>query len=288
MASSSPARRSSTSKSRTPPKRSGAALDICGHREVDEDERPIGASGHRATNVVGSDDGRLGSGGGDRDVGPRESVLELVQTVGASATAICDVHGAASCAVRNGDLSYSTPGESFERLQSDASRPDHEHVLIAQIPEYAFGQSQRHRARRRRIRPDRSLRARSPSRGDGGAEEKRETRPNRPGSLSGLEGVAHLAENLGFPEHERVEPGGDTAEMARDIVAGVDVEVIDQQTALDVVRARECVDQLVARVVDARRERRVQLDPVARLEGRVLDDSRATLGTESESADPLP
>ena len=208
--------------------------------------------------------------------------------MGASATAICDVHSAASCAVRNGDLSYSTPGESFERLQSDTSCADDEHMLIAQIAEYAFGQSERHRARRRRILPDRSLRARSPSRGDRGAEEKRETRANRPGRLSGLERVADLAEDLGFPEHERVEPGGDTAEVAGDIVSRMDVEMIDQQVALDVVCARECVDQLVARVVDARRERRVQLDPIARLEGRVLDDSRASLGTESENADPLP
>ena len=75
--------------------------------------------------------------------------------------------------------------------------------------------------------------------------------------------------------------------MVRDVVSRVDVQMVDEQLALDAVRAGECVDQLVAGFFDPRYEARVQLDAVTRLERRVLNDDGATLGTEAESTDAL-
>jgi hypothetical protein len=63
--------------------------------------------------------------------------------------------------------------------------------------------------------------------------------------------------------------------------------MVDQKIALDAVHAGERVDQLVARVLDTGAQARVQLDPVARLEPCVLDDSRAMLRAHAESADSL-
>jgi hypothetical protein len=75
--------------------------------------------------------------------------------------------------------------------------------------------------------------------------------------------------------------------VAYDVLARVDVQVVDEQLARDVVDRRECFDELVARVLDAGGQPRVQLDPVARLEHRMLEDDRAALGTDPERADPF-
>ena len=67
--------------------------------------------------------------------------------------------------------------------------------------------------------------------------------------------------------------------MARDVLARVDVEVVDEQVAVDAVRVGEDADQLVARVVHAVGEVRVQLDAVA---GR----ERACSSTAGQPAAP--
>jgi hypothetical protein len=63
----------------------------------------------------------------------------------------------------------------------------------------------------------------------------------------------------------------------------MDVEMIDQELA-DAVRASVIS---FARVLDPGHEPCVELHPVARLESGVLDDGRAALGTEAESANAL-
>ena len=73
--------------------------------------------------------------------------------------------------------------------------------------------------------------------------------------------------------------------MARNVLARVDVEVIEQQLPRHAVCGRERVDELVARVLDAGGQARVELDAIARLERSVLEDSRAALRTEPERAD---
>src|SRR3990170_1694583 len=65
------------------------------------------------------------------------------------------------------------------------------------------------------------------------------------------------------------------------------VQMVDQKLALDAVCVGEGIYQLVACVLDPGRKACVQLHAVARLERRVLDDGRAALGTEAESADAL-
>ena len=103
----------------------------------------------------------------------------------------------------------------------------------------------------------------------------------------GRERVAHLPQDLGLAEHEGVEARGDATEVARDVLARVDVEVIEQQLARYPVCGRERVDELVARVLDAGGQARVELDAIARLERRVLEDRRAALRAEPERADAL-
>jgi N-methylhydantoinase A len=67
----------------------------------------------------------------------------------------------------------------------------------------------------------------------------------------------------------------------------MDVQVIRQEPALDVMEDGQRLDELVASVVDSGRQRRVQLDAVTRLERSVLDDGRTALGAGPESAEAL-
>ena len=51
--------------------------------------------------------------------------------------------------------------------------------------------------------------------------------------------------------------------------------------------ARQRIDELVARVLDSRGETCVELDAVARLQRRMLEDGGAALGAGAERADAL-
>ena len=122
---------------------------------------------------------------------------------------------------------------------------------------------------------------------DRGAEEHRERRPREPFDRAQGERVSDLAEDLRLAEHERVETGRDATEVPRDVLSRVDVEMVEQELARNVVRRRERVDELVARILDAGGQPRVQLHAVARLEHGVLEDRRAALGAKPERADAL-
>ena len=75
--------------------------------------------------------------------------------------------------------------------------------------------------------------------------------------------------------------------MPGDVLARVDVEVLDERRALDPVRLGERVHERIARVLDSVDEVRVQLDAVARREHRVLEHLRAALGAEPERPETL-
>ena len=112
-------------------------------------------------------------------------------------------------------------------------------------------------------------------------------RPDRSLRLRSGERVADLAEDLGLTEDERVQPCRDAAEVSRDVFAGVDVEVVDEQLTRNLVRIREGVDELVPRVLDAGGQARVELDAVARLQRSVLGDRRAALDPCAERSEAL-
>ncbi len=151
----------------------------------------------------------------------------------------------------------------LQRLHRDASRPEDQHALVTEIAEHPFGQCERHRAGGGRVRADRGLGTRAPTGCDSRAEEQRKHRPRRSGGARFLERVADLPENLGLAEHERVEAGRNPAEMTRDILACVHVEVVGEQTPVDPMLAREDGDQLLARLLDSAGEVRIQLNSIA-------------------------
>ncbi len=75
--------------------------------------------------------------------------------------------------------------------------------------------------------------------------------------------------------------------MPRDVLARVDVEVVDEVGARDLVRIGKGIDQRLARIVHAVDEEGVQLDPVAGREHRMLEHLGTALGTESQRAEAL-
>jgi hypothetical protein len=75
--------------------------------------------------------------------------------------------------------------------------------------------------------------------------------------------------------------------MARDVLAGMDVQMVDEQVALDVVAVREHADQLLPRLVQAADEVGVELDAIAGGEHRMLLDRGTTPRGGAQPAEPL-
>ena len=175
----------------------------------------------------------------------------------------------------------------LQRLQPDAPGSDHEDPPVAKLSEHALGERERQRARGRRVRADSGLRTSATTGRDRRAEEQGEDVADRLLLHGGRERLSHLPQDLGLAEHEGVEARGHTAEVARDVLARVDVEVIEQQLRADTPCAVESASTSSSRAPRRRRSSCVELDAIARLERRVLEDGRAALRTEPERADAL-
>lgn len=263
----------------------GSSLDVGGDRKIDENERALGPTRNCRPNHLSADDGLLGARRSDGDVGPGERILELVEPVRGATESRHRLSRPRPGPVRSGNALHAATRRRLQRLESDAPRTDDKHMAVAQVSQDPLRERERHRARGRRIRPDRGLRARPPTGCDRGPEEQRECRA---GSLPRvLESVSNLSQDLRLTENERVEPCRHAGEMTRNVLARVDVEVVDERRAVDRVRVRESVDQRIARAFDAVDEVRVQLDAVARRKNGVLGHLRAALGPETESAESL-
>ena len=112
-----------------------------------------------------------------------------------------------------------------------------------------------------------SERARRPQRsrcGRGASVRARPFRPPRPE----LDRVTDLAEDLRLAEDERVEAGCDAAQVARDVLSRVHVEVVEQELARDVVRVERASTSSSRASSTPEVESRVELDAVARLQHR--------------------
>ena len=263
------------------------ALNVRGDGEVDDDERTPLPLRHRRSNRGTGDDGLLRARRGDREIGPGEGVLEVGELVRRRAEARGDLEGPLRSSVRDRELHDAAAGGGLQRLEPDSPSPHDEHPALAEIAENALRKRETHGAGGGRVRPDRRLRTCPTPRPDRGAEEKREHRAGRARGRSLPERVADLAENLGLAEHERVEPGRHATEVPCDVLARMDVEMVEQQSAVDAVLAGESADQLVARINDTVGEGRVQLDPVAGGEHSVLAHGGTALGSRAESANAL-
>ena len=190
-------------------------------------------------------------------------------------------------AVRDRGLRHPAARRGLEALERDPAGADHQKPAVAQVTEDSLGQRDRHRARGRRVCPDLGLAAGPATGRDRRAEQELEHGAGRSGRAPLVEGAPDLTQDLGLAQDERVETGGDATQMTRHVLAGVHVQVLDEQLPLDVVAAREHVDQFLARLVDAACEVRVELHPVAGREHGVLLDRRAASGAGPEVAQAL-
>ena len=187
--------------------------------------------------------------------------------------------------VRYRQVRDAATGQRPQRLRPDPARAQDERPLAVEGPEDALGERDRHRARGSRARPERRLGASPTSGRDRRAEQELEDRAR--GSPCRLVRVSNLAEDLCLAEDEGVEAGSDPREMSGDVLARVDVEMVDERRGVDVVCVGERGHERVARVVHVVCERRVELDAVTRRERDVLDDLGAPVGPETERAEAL-
>ena len=182
------------------------------------------------------------------------------------------------------------PGDLLldDRLhRGNLPQPRLEHAALPEVAEDALRERERHRARSRGVRADRRLGTRTPPGRHHRPPEQTKLRAKGAVTVGCVEGVPHLPEDLGLPEDERIEARSNPAEMPRGVLAGVHVEMVDEDVAVDAVCAGELGDELLAGVGEPRRQPRVQLDAVAGLQGHVLDNRRAVARSEAERADAL-
>ena len=263
------------------------ALDVTRHCEIDDHERSLRTSGHRRGHRAHRNDHFLRRGRRHDDVRIGERILELRQRSRVAAESRGRLDCALPRSVRNRgvhDLATRCDGEG---LTSDAPRADDDEIRLAQVAEDPLGERERHRAGCRRIRADAGLRARAPAGRDRRAEQELEPWTHGSPRTPLRERGADLTEDLGLAEHERVEAGRHAAQVTCDVLTRVDVEMVEQELARNVVRGRERVDELVAGVLDAAGQPGVQLDPITGLERRVLAHDRAPLRAGPERAEPL-
>jgi hypothetical protein len=146
----------------------------------------------------------------DDDVDRREVRRELV---------------AVGLAVRGQDDLGAARPQVSRRLLADLACADHQDAAAVEIAEDLLGECRRSGGDGRRALADRRLRPHLSSRVQCIPEETVEQQSGRPV----LVGRAHLAEDLAFARHERVQPGGDAEEMecgrtiAEPVQRGLDV-----------------------------------------------------------------
>ena len=223
-------------------------LDVARQRDVDDEERPMPPRPHRLLDRGAGQDRFGGAGGGDDDVGRRQRRGHLVprdgaaaelprQGVGrfqrAAAIVMCftpcacrwtPVSSAISPAPRMSTFSRREVAEDLAR-QFDRRIADRDRALA----EAGFGA---HPLADGERRVEQAM-------GHGAGELQVARR--RVGAL-------HLAENLRLADDQRVEAAGDAKEVARRVVAAVDVEMLGEPAGLDaVILAEEARD----RVADA-------------------------------------
>jgi hypothetical protein len=147
-------------------------LDVRGNGEVDEDERPVLAFRHRGPHHARLDDGHLRARGRDRDVGPGERFLELVQPVRVAGKRRSRVDGALPRAVRHRDRTDAPAGSGPEGLEPDPPCSDDQRLPPAQVTERSLAESESHGARRCRVRADGGLDPSVSARRDRSPEEE--------------------------------------------------------------------------------------------------------------------
>ena len=133
------------------------------------------------------------------------------------------------------------PAEGLGDALAHLARPDHQHPGPGQPAGPAAG-GQGHRPVGQRGDPPGDGRLRSdPLAGlDGMAEQGPEHRARDLFRLGPLPGPADLAQDLGLPEHRRVQPGGHGEEMAGHVVVEAHGEMVGQRppTGLPLMVAR--------------------------------------------------
>ncbi len=182
-------------------------VDVAGHRDVDEEERPLAALGAGRLHVGARDDEAGGSRPADHDVGPGQLGAERLEGRRPAAQSGRELLGLLERApAQDGGprpVAHQVPGRQLAHL----ARPHQEDVALAKLAEDLQRQLHRHRGDRDRVPADTGLAAHSLGGGDRPVAKCVQDRPQRPRLLRNLVGLLHLPEDLGLTEHHGIEAG---------------------------------------------------------------------------------
>ncbi|ABA50496.1 hypothetical protein BURPS1710b_3601 [Burkholderia pseudomallei 1710b] len=189
-------------------------LDVARHREVDHEDRPVAARLHRALDGAETDDRQ-------RRCRARHDDVELVHARGqigerhrAAAEALGELRAALGGAVRDDELARALRGEVGRAELDHLARADEQHALLRDLLEDALREAHGRGRHRHRLRADLGRAAHFLRDRERALEQLVQVGAERTRLGRGAYRVLHLAEDLRFAEHHRIEPGRDAKRVA--------------------------------------------------------------------------
>ena len=249
----------------TPPTEATSGLHVARHREIDDQEGPIGPCRHRVAHGTEADDRGRCRGGGHHEVGARDRLGETIEWLRRDAELFRERLGARECSIHDRHAAGTMPRQVLRGESAGLARADDHDAKRVERAQTLPGQL----ARRRRDRDHAGADAGFGACALAGAKRRFEQpveRRARGADFAGQRvGVFQLTQNLGLSKHHRVEAACD-AERVPD--RGGIVEPVDRRSRGQEIDACAVLDRSPQRHRRAVRivGREVELGPVARRE----------------------
>ena len=203
-------------------------VDVPGHGQVHQQQRALRAQGNRVRHHLPGENG-LGRARSRNDhIRLGKPLGQPVQGKGAAAKGRRRALGSGKGAVDHLHTARAPMAQGFEGQSPHLPRADDQHPPLAQLPRVLLGQRKSHGRDAGRVGADGGLVARPFARADGRPEKfgQAVAQAARFGRLH--KGAGHLAQNLGFAQHQRIQPRRHPQQMGGRVPAPAAVEMARQ------------------------------------------------------------
>ena len=205
--------------------------DVAGHRQVQQQHRPVPAGAQRLLDLGAMQDGRARGGGGNDHVGFRQVPVQLCQRQRDAAMAAGQVLRVRQGAVGDEHALRLGLGQVARGQFDGFAGADQQHGGFVQAGEVVLRQPHCDGRHRYRIGADAGVGAGALGGGEGLLEQPVQLSAQRPGLARGGPCLFDLAQNLRLAQHQRIQPAGDPEQVAHGVGVAVPVQVAVQGVA---------------------------------------------------------
>jgi hypothetical protein len=202
----------------------GGGIDVAGDAEIHDEEGAIGARGHGGFEGQAREDGFFGRDGRDYYVWRGESGIPVAPVDYAAAELGGQGLRFVARTIHHMEMSYATVTEGGDDLLADGAGTENEGGAVSELAEDALGKFYSGGGYGHRARAQFSFGADALAGFEGALEEAIEDGAGGAVFVGDAVGFSDLAEDFGFAEEKRIEPGGNAEEMAN---SGAVVMVIE-------------------------------------------------------------